>query len=187
MYQPADTTSASPASSSCPIRRPSRGGPASRYASAYAGTTSNACSILARNPNPTDPPATISHFVQPFSMARTVAYAPATISSTSSASGLLNRNISTATGVSADTAPAIRPAAGPYHRFTAANSSPTVAIPISASGTRMLHAFTPKIRAESSMIQSAPGVLSTVIELAASDEPKKNAFQLTVPACTAAE
>jgi hypothetical protein len=83
----------------------------------------------------------------------------------------LNRNISTATGVSADTAPAMRPAAGPNHRLTVANSNQTVATPMSASGTRMLHELTPKIRADRSMIQSAPGVLSTVIEFAASDEP----------------
>jgi hypothetical protein len=84
---------------------------------------------------------------------------------------LLKRNISTATGVSAETAPASRPAAGPYQRRTVANSSPTVATPISACGTRMLHELRPKIRTDSAMIHSAPGVLSTVIELAASDEP----------------
>jgi hypothetical protein len=34
MYHPADTTTASPASSNCTMRLPSRGGPAIRYASA---------------------------------------------------------------------------------------------------------------------------------------------------------
>ena len=37
--------------------------------------------------------------------------------------------------------------------------------PSSACGTRMLHAFTPKMRAESSMTHSDAGVLSTVIEV----------------------
>ena len=37
------------------------------------------------------------------------------------------------------------------------------------------------------MTQSAAGGLSTVMKLEESDEPKKNAFQLLVPACTAAE
>jgi hypothetical protein len=73
---------------------------------------------LARKPKPTKTPAQSSHLVRPVSIAREVAHAPAIISSTSSASGLLKRNISTATGVSASTAPAIRPAAGPNQRFT---------------------------------------------------------------------
>ena len=61
-----------------------------------------------------------SHFVRPFSIARTSVQAAAVISSTSSASGLLNRNISAATGVSASTSPAMTPAAGPNQRLTAA-------------------------------------------------------------------
>ena len=100
---------------------------------------------------------------------------------------MLKRNISTATGVSANTAPAIRPAAGPYQRRTVAKSRPTVATPINACGTRRLHALTPKSRADIAITHSEAGVLSTVIELAASDEPKKNAFQLSDPACAAAE
>lgn len=51
----------------------------------------------------------------------------------------------------------------------------------------MLHGLTPKIRAESAITHSDAGGLSTMIELAASDEPKKNAFQLVAPACAAAE
>ena len=62
-----------------------------------------------------------------------------------------------------------------------------MATPISACGTRMLHALRPKIRADSAITHSEAGVLSTVIEFAASDEPKKNAFQLSDPACAAAE
>ena len=59
--------------------------------------------------------------------------------------------------------------------------------PISASGTRIDHAFTPNTRADRPMTHSAPGVLSTVMAFDASNEPKKNAFQFDAPACTAAE
>jgi hypothetical protein len=100
---------------------------------------------------------------------------------------LLNRNISTATGVVARIAPASRPAAAPDQRRTVAYSRPTAPTPISACGTRMLHELSPKIRTDSAITHSEAGVLSTVIELAESDEPKKNAFQLADPACTAAE
>jgi len=50
----------------------------------------------------------------------------------------------------------------------------------------MLQEFSPNSRADSSIGQNDAGVLSTVMKLAASDDPKKNAFQLRVPACTAA-
>jgi hypothetical protein len=50
----------------------------------------------------------------------------------------------------------------------------------------MDHELKPKMRPDSSMTQSAAGDLSTVMKLAASKDPKKNAFQLLVPACTAA-
>ena len=46
----------------------------------------------------------------------------------------------------------------------------------------MLHEFTPNRRAESSITQRAPGDLSTVMKLDESKDPKKNAFQLLVPA-----
>src|SRR5262245_61745420 len=107
--------------------------------------------------------------------------------STSSASGLLNRNIKTLTGVSASAAPASKPAAGPNQRRTVAYKNHTAATPSSACGTRMLHEFTPKTRAESSIGQSAAGALSTVMKFDASVDPKRNAFQLFVPAWTAAE
>ena len=100
---------------------------------------------------------------------------------------MLKRNINAATGVSANTAPAINAAAGENQRLTVANKMPTAATPSSACGTRMLHEFTPKMRAEISMTHSDAGVLSTVMKFDASVEPKKNAFQLFVPACTAAE
>ena len=51
----------------------------------------------------------------------------------------------------------------------------------------MLQALTPKSRAERPITQSDAGALSTVTKFDESKEPKKNAFQLLVPACTAAE
>ncbi len=105
------------------------------------------------------------------STARTTAYAPATRVSTSSASGLLNRNISTATGVSAATDPAISAAVWPCHRRTVACSSPTVATPINDCGTRIDQALSPNSRTDSAITHSDAGVLSTVMLLAASDEP----------------
>ena len=80
-----------------------------------------------------------SHLVRPFSIARTRVYAAAVISSTSRASGLLNRNINAATGVSARTSPAMSPAGGPNQRLTAAYSSRTDATPSSACGASIDH------------------------------------------------
>ena len=51
----------------------------------------------------------------------------------------------------------------------------------------MLQDERPKIRTDSPIGHSASGVLSTVIEFAASEEPKKNAFHDSEPACAAAE
>ncbi len=50
----------------------------------------------------------------------------------------------------------------------------------------MLQELTPKMRAEMSVIHSEAGGLSTVMALPPSKEPKKKAFQLVDPACTAA-
>ena len=141
---------------------------------------------MARNAKPSSTPQSTSQRVRPFSIARTSAYAAAVISSTSKASGLLNRNIRAATGVSASTSPAISPASGPNHRRTAAYSSATEATPSSACGTSIDHWLKPKIRPDSSMTHNEAGVLSTVMKLDESNEPKKNAFQLLVPAWTAA-
>jgi hypothetical protein len=62
-----------------------------------------------------------------------------------------------------------------------------VATPASACGTRIDHELSPNSRTDNPMSHSDAGVLSTVIELPASDEPKKNAFQLSEPAWAAAE
>ena len=51
----------------------------------------------------------------------------------------------------------------------------------------MLNELSPKSLIDSAMNQRLIGGLSTVIEFAASEEPKKNASQFTEPACAAAE
>ena len=104
---------------------------------------------------------------------------------TSSASGLLKRNISAATGVSASTAPASSPAPAPNQRLTAREQADG-GTPSSACGTSMLELEKPKMRPDSAITHSEAGGLSTVMKFDESSEPKKNAFQLFVPACTAA-
>ena len=51
----------------------------------------------------------------------------------------------------------------------------------------MLHELRPKIRAEISIGHKKAGGLSMVMKLDESEDPKKKAFQLFVPAWTAAE
>jgi hypothetical protein len=116
-----------------------------------------------------------------------VRYPAAVIRKTSSASGLLKRNISAAAGVRARIAPASSPAACPEVRRTEVYKTPTVATPSRACGTRTLHELSPKIRTDRAISQSEAGGLSTVMALPASREPKRKAFQLWEPACTAAE
>src|SRR6201997_4177110 len=185
-HQPAPATTDKPSTTTCHTRRRNRAGPAHRYAIPNAGSTRNACAILVRNPNPSSTPAKTSHRVRSRSIARCMQYAEVVISSTSSASGLLNRNISAAAGVSAGPAPATRPAPGPNHRRTAAYSTATAAMPSSACGTSSVHELNPKIRAAISSTHSDAGVLSTVMKLEESNEPKKKAVHDRVPACTAA-
>src|SRR5882757_2362933 len=186
IHQPADTTIANPDASNCRMRRRNGVGAAMRYTRPNAGTTRKACSILVRKPKPTAEPAAISHQVLPASRARTTQYAASTSSSTSNASGLLNRNITTATGVNARTSPASRPATEPNQRRTVAYNSATVATPSSACGTNMLQLENPNIRPESSITHNDAGGLSTVMKFDESNEPNRNARQLFVPACTAA-
>ena len=100
---------------------------------------------------------------------------------------MLNRNISTATGVRAITAPASSPAAAPNQRLTVRYSTPTDATPISASGTSRLQALSPNSRTDRPITHSAAGGLSTVMKLDESLEPKNSAFQLCDPAWAAAE
>ena len=139
-----------------------------------------------RNPRPTRAPARAIQRTgcrTPSSTARSTAYAAATISSTSIASGLLKRNISTATGVSASATPESSPAhADPVVRRTVATSSHTASTPSIACGTRIDHDDRPKTFTDSAIGHSDRGVLSTVIEFAASEEPKKKAFHDSDPA-----
>ena len=113
-------------------------------------------------------------------------YAATTISSVISASGLLKRNISAATGVIASRPPASRPAQCPNQRLTVACSSQTASTPSIACGASIDQELKPNSRPAISIGHSEAGGLSTVMKLAESNEPKKNAFQLFVPACTAA-
>ena len=73
-----------------------------------------------RKPRPMKTPTIMNHFGEACSIDFIVAQAPSAMSRSSSASGLLKRNISTATGVSARTTPAMRPAAAPKWRLTVA-------------------------------------------------------------------
>ena len=106
--------------------------------------------------------------------------------STSIASGLLNRNISTATGVAASRAPAASAVRGPDQRRTVRYSSPTAATPMSACGTSIDQELNPKIRPDSAMTHSDAGGLSTVMRPGASRAPNSHAFGDWVPAWTAA-
>ena len=162
-------------------------GTATSTTSPSAGSTRNACSSLARNAKPIAAPDNAIQRVEcALCSARTTQYPAATSSSTSRASGLLNRNINAATGVSASAEPASRPAAGPLVRRTAAYSSATAATPISACGTSMLQELNPNSRPDRPITHIAAGGLSTVIVLPASSEPNSSAFQFCVPACAAA-
>ncbi len=89
--------------------------------------------------------------------------------------------------MSATTAPARSAACALNHRRTERYTKPTVATPSSACGASMLHECSPKIRAEISIGHKNAGGLSTVMKLEESDDPKSIAFQLFVPAWTAAE
>ena len=101
---------------------------------------------------------------------------------------MLKRNISAATGVRASDRPGQQPGRRPEPAAHAwRTAAPTVATPISAWGTSMLQELTPKSRTDSPITHSEAGGLSTVMELAASDEPKKKAFQLWLAAWAAAE
>jgi hypothetical protein len=93
----------------------------------------------------------------------------------------------TAAGVRAMTSAAMTAATGPNDRRTMTNRSVTVATPASASGSRMLQELSPKRRTDSPMSIVARGGLSTVMKLAASNEPKNQADQLFDAASAAAE
>src|SRR3954469_17440501 len=195
------TTIETPASASCPSRVSSRGGPASTYAAASAGTTIQPWSIFVMNARPTTTPHHSRNLVRPVSIARTTSQAEATISTTSSASGMSTRAIATVIGEIASAAAAASPATGPNTRRTVAYSSATAAIVSSACGSSMLNDENSKARADRPMSQSESGGLSTrmkrtgprrsgglsaVRKRPGSSEPKNIAFQLSLADFTAA-
>ncbi len=124
---------------------------------------------------------------RPSSTPRSSAPAAATRSRVNSASGLLYRNISTAAGLRAVTNAAMVAAAGPNVRLTMLYTRPTVAIPASAWGSRMLHSERPSSRTDSPISIVESGGLSTVMKFAASSEPKNHAAHLWLAACAAIE
>ena len=140
-----------------------------------AGTTSSTCSVLVRKPNPTKTPASAIQRTEPLSIAWRVAHAASAMRRVRRASGLLKRNMRTATGVSASAAPARRPAAAPKRRFTVAWTTATVPTPIRTWGSRIAKELSPKRRTDRAMAHSAAGGLSTVMALLASKLPQKNA------------
>ena len=90
------------------------------HASTMPGSTSSAAAIFASKPRPTMTPDHTSHFVRPSSSPRTANHTAAVTQSTSSASGLLWREIATVIGVSASTRPAAKAAPRPNGRRTRA-------------------------------------------------------------------
>ena len=185
-HQPADNNSAAPPANSCKTRARSRGRPAHRYTPANTGSTMNACSILVSNASPSSTPHSTSPRVRPVSIADHSAQADASSNNVSKASGLLYRNMTTATGVTASASAARWAATSPAHLRTSRCRISTDATPATASGSRMLHELKPNTRADNACTQKAAGGLSTVMNDPGSMAPKKNAFQLTVPAFTAA-
>src|SRR5580692_7024466 len=129
------TTVTSPASATWAHRVRSRAaGAASRYAAASAGSASQAWIIFVWKARPTQTPAISSIRSDPLSSAADVASAASTSSRISSESDTLPRPSSTVTGVTATTAAAVRPAAGPASRRTARYSTRTVSTPSTTCG-----------------------------------------------------
>ena len=151
----------------------------SRYTSARAGSTRNACSILARKAEARPghrPSASQPQRVASASTARRVAYADPMSSSTSSASGLLNRNISTATGRQRQRR---RPASRPAPARARRTPHRRVQQPHGRDALECLRApgcstTTARRSAPTAPSATAPsGVLSTVIEPAASEDAEE--------------
>src|SRR5579864_7682363 len=138
-HHPADTNNANPAPSSCSSRFRSAGCPAHRYTPANTGSTMNACSILVSNAKPNNAPHSTNDRVRPVSMADHNAHAEPSSSNVKSASGLLYRNMITATGVSASASAARWATTSPAHLRTSLCRISTDPTPAIASGSRMLH------------------------------------------------
>ena len=188
IHQPAPAIIAPPPASNCQMRRHERGRRGDEVGEPEGGHDQQRLQHLGEEAEARRARRrSSSQRVLAVSSARTMAYAPTTSRSTSSASGLLKRNISTATGVSAITAPASRPAPGRTSGAPSRRARRPRRRRTEPRGTRIDHEFSPKIRTERPISHSEAGVLSTVMELPASEDPKKNAFQLSEPACAAAE
>src|SRR5690349_22010962 len=149
IHQPDETISATSAAASWRMRFQSFGLPATTYTRTKAGSTRNACSIFVLNAKPTSTPERTSMRVRPVSTADHSAHAAARQRNVRNASGLLYRNMSTATGVSANAIAARCAAASPAHLRTRRCRINTDATPASASGSSMLHALKPKTRPDS--------------------------------------
>ena len=157
------TAIASPPASSCRTRVRPPPGPAHSHAAASPGTMISAAAILVSNPSPIATPASTIQRVRPSASPRTTHHSAATQHSTSSASGLLWREIATLIGVSASTSPATKPAGRPNTRRVRSYVSATAATPMSACGTSMLSDEKPNAFADNACTHSASGGLSTVI------------------------
>ena len=110
------TTIAAPPASSCLTAIAWPRGATHSHAAAIPGTTISATAIFASKPRPTQTPASTSHRVRPSSSAPTVHQSAAAQHRTSSASGLLCREMATVIGVVASTRPATKPAPRPKRR-----------------------------------------------------------------------
>ena len=194
------TASSAPATSRRPSRAHSRPSAAIRYTIGSAGSAMNPSSILVLNASPNAAALTISQasgWPPPSRPARSDSsspHAPTASSSVSMVSGLSSLSMATTIGVkvraSAEISPAAHAPRSPSRpatlRRTAAYTTATAATPSAAWGRSRLQLLNPKMRAEISMIQNANGGLSTVMNDPESSEPKKNAFQFSVPDSTAA-
>jgi hypothetical protein len=94
--------------------------------------------------------------------------------------------MTTATGVSAITAAATSPAEAPNQRRTVRYRTTTVATPARAWGARTAHGLNPKARMDRPVSQIDAGGLSMVMNPAASNPPKNQAFQDEAPLAAAA-
>jgi hypothetical protein len=186
-HQPADATRAPIAARPPRSRRRTVVSAHSSQTSPRAGTTRSTWRLLVRKPKPVNTPARAIHRIDPACTARSVAHTARAMSRVRSASGLLKRNMRTATGVTAITAPASRAAPWPNARRTVACRTATVPTPMSTCGRRIANELSPKSRTDSAMTHSAAGGLSTVMALLASKLPQKKADHDSAPAWTAAE
>ena len=99
---------------------------------------------------------------------------------------MLPRSSATTAGLTASTAAAIKPAAGPARRRTIRYSTSTASTPSTTCGSTIAHVLTPNARTDSACSQNAPGSLSSVTVPAGSNAPNAKSCQLPAIARTAA-